>query len=664
MTGTLVSLANLNVINLLLDGSDYGSGTSEAFNHKPEEGDKPIYLQDGNISGESLESLQSGLLGNGGGGKLNLLWLLQNAKDANKDSYAYQLLDVYSKLENGEYNNLPYHVSPDAIAGSHKNETNLASFAVPKTSGYGKALSSILGKNINGKKITLENAMKADIMGHAERTGSVWVDKDSGGGDGYPDGPFQIIQGKQDDSNANKNRSDHKYDLYNFVDAANVVDSKYNIVAKKFAESGSTPDARALSMLLALEHNRGGAGVGQNLFGFPYNPSKKSGNYIKHSTISSMTARELEIAAMFPKDLLKWLDASNVPLESLDGGNERGQGVATLLTLANGGFIDIPLQKTSISNIQSLGDGVIGKIFPGQTSKSIVNHINSKYVKQPWDVLGIPKSKYDSTYGSVGISNYEQEYSTRYGYYRNTVFYIDPKITSTNYTAGENTVVVRAIEGIALGYMVDVGFKGTYTVLSIALEAGIKSLTNGGIIDPSNPANTYKSNESKENDTYNPAGAATGNFGKFLDALGLAGKLSVTQQAQIEAMYQYSGGPYSQPRRGSAYKDGLLYLDCSSFASIGLYMGLGSNKQFTTTATVDGGAWLKSTAKTNAVNGKTYTAKVVQLDKNGNPMKESTSVNRSQMRTDTSWLGYLQAGDMVNGRGSNGGHIWTYLGKN
>lgn len=663
--GTLISMANLNVINLLVSNSDYGGGSSEMFNSNPEEEEKLFYKEDGTQTDAAMEAIQSGLSG-GGEGSLNLLWLLQNAKDPNKESYAYQLLQVYSKLHEGEYNNLPYHTSPEAIAGSHKNETGLSSFVVPSVSGYGKANSGILGKTINGKKITLENAVKSDIIGNAPRTGSVWVDKSAGGGDGYPDGPFQIINGKQSDSLANKTRVDKKYDLYNFVDTANHVDSTYNAIAVKFAESGSTPDPRALGMLSALTHNRGSAGVGWSLFGLPYDLSsagvKNASRHLKHSTVASMTPSELEVAARFPKDLTKWFDAANIPLEEIAGNNSKGQATGTLLTLANGGFLDIPLQRVSASNIKSLSNTVIGKIFPGQTKNSIVDHVNKNFVKKPWDVLGISKSKYDSTYGSGLHANYEAPYSTKEGYYRNTVFYIDKTLTSTNYKAGDNTIVVRAIEGISMGYLLDAGVTGTYTVLKIAIEAGIKSLTNGAVIDPSNPTTFYKTIQDGNSDTFNPAGAADGNYGKFLDALGLTGTLSTPQQAQIEAMYAVAGGKYSQPLRGQTDSRGFLYLDCSAMVTIGLYMDP-DRRAFVTTLNIKNGDWLVSKGKTKAVNGVTYDAKVVQLDKNGKPMASSSKLNMNESRKDYEWNEHLQAGDIINGR-TGSGHTLVYLGKN
>ena len=656
-----LSLANMNVINLMVADTSYGGGSgNEAFNPNAKTpGDAPLTQ----FSDESLESLQSGLLGNGGGGgSLNLLWLLQNAVNPDKESYAYQLLNVYSNLENGKYNDLPYHISPEAIAGSHFNETNLASFVTPTTKPYANATSSILGKTINGKKITLENAKREDIVGNVTNTGrGVWADKAQGGGDGYPDGPFQIINGRQPDHHSDKNRSDRRYDLYNFVDAANVVDSSYNQIAKTYAESGATPDPRAIQMLTALAHNRGDAGVGWSLFGLPYDSNNGSlSKYLKHNTIASMTAEELNIAAQYPKDLLKWFDATNIPLEAVAGNSGKSRGLGLLLNLANGGFIDTPLQSASVKNIQSLGDDIINKVMPGQNKNTIIAHINNTYVKTPWSVLGMSKSEYDKVYGSSGYSIYEQGFSIPQGHNQNTSFYIDKSLKSSNYKAGEH-VVVRAIEGIAMGYVLDSGILGTYVVLNIALEAGIKSLTNGSIVDPSNPSSIYQKKE--EEGVYNPAGTATGTYGKFLEGLGLAGKLSVTQQAQIKAIYEVSGGGYSQPKRGTKAPNGTWYMDCSAMATIGLFMDP-HRRQFEYTGSIMDGAWLRSTGQTAVVDGKTYSTKVVQLDKNGKPMAESNKFNFTQTMKDKDWLAKLQTGDIVNGRTGGSGHVWTYLGQN
>lgn len=657
ITAALSSLANMNVINLLVSGTDYGDGSSEMFSSKePKDGEEQKYYLNGTTDNATQEALQSGLLG-GSGGDLNLLWLLQNAKSPKKSSYAYQLLEVYANMGEGKYNSNSTHISPEAMAGSHYNESKLASFVVPVTSGYGKAVTSGLSKTV-----TLENSTKKDAVGASGS--AVYVDATR---DGYPDGPFQIESGKQSDSNASKLRGDKKYDLYSFVDAANVTDTKYDAIASKIKDAGEEVDARAIAALFGMYHNRGAAGVGWMLHGLPYtNTSAGNNSYLKHSTLESMSAKELKSSLQFPEQFMKWYDKANIPLESSAVSTQSSRGLAALLILSNGGFFDMPVGSAMKGSIEAVSTSTIKKMFPKQTNKTIVSYINKNLVKKPWDVLGVSKEKYGKIYNASSISTYESIYRSDQG--MNTSFYIDKSVKSKNYSSG-NQVVVRAIEGIAAGYMIDVGVGGTYVLLNIALEAGIKSLKNGAVIDPSNPSLVYKTtttNDGGKGDVYNPAEEATGNFGKFLEGLGLAGKLSVTQQAQIGAMYKVAGGGYSQVKRGTKDANGLYYMDCSSMASIGLNLGIGPKMKstFTDTLAINNGLWLKGVGKTDKVNGKTYDARVVQLDKSGKPMAKSNSRDTSQLMLDKSWLSKLQTGDMVNGRGPNGGHIFTILGHN
>ena len=671
---TLVSMSNMNVLNLLIFGSDYAGGSNskmEAFDTDDSQEDSSG--QDGEskntVSDSALETLQSGLLAGAGGGtgSLNLLWLLQNAKDPNKESYAYQLLEAYSNLRQGVYNNYTTHITVEGLAGSHYTEASLGSFVVPDVSGYGKPQNGILGKTINGKKITLTNATKSDIIGNVARTSSaVWKDSNK---DGCPDGPFQTIQcGAGNSDHADKTRTNKTYDLYSFVDAMNIKDSKYNTVASAYEKAGLSPGEKGLTVLNALVHNRGNPGAWWLMFGLPYDASvnKDLQKILHNTTTTSLTKEDLEISYAFHKQIFEWFDKSNIPLEDMSS-KKAVKGISLLLVLANGGFLDTELLQSHVSALSVVPQSTLDKLFPGQTNKTIVSYINKNYVKKPWDVLGMTKEKYQSIYGGGYTNSYEERYVLRMntGLWYNTVFYIDKSVKSSNYKAGEN-VVVRALDGIALAYIFDTGIKGAFVTLSIAIEAGIKSLTDGTVVDPSNPQIFYGT---LGTDTYNPAEAATGNFGKFLEGLGLAGKLTEPQQAQIKAMYDVSGGLYSQPKRWSQTEDGNYYLDCSSFASIGLHMGMTAQAKSPNPTTYNikfNGMWQKSTLRTAEVNGKTYPAKTVQLDKSGKPMAESTVSNNSgsYARKDVDWLPYLQTGDIVNGNNGSSGHVFTYLGKN
>lgn len=642
-----------NVINLLVDGTtSTGGGSSASTTSK-----SATYTAGDSEVQEDSQSFISGLTPTSGGG-INLLYLLQNASALNTDSYAYQLLQAYSNLSNGKYNDYEFHISPEAIIGSHMNETKLTSFLVKSYSlGQKDKSPSPLGKEVNGKIISLENATKKDIiaLGLLCSGGNYAVCADAGSHDGIPDGPFQIVNGNQSSDIADKTRSDKTFDPYSFVDAMNFTDRTYSNIAAKFAKTGGTLDGRALTMLSAVAHNRGDSGVVQLLYGLPYSKSGIN-SYIKKSTINSLSGEELKLAVKYPTDLLAWFDQSNIPLEAIDG-NEAGSGAGLLLNLAHGGFLDIPLQSTSVKDITNLGDTVIKKIFPGQTKKTIISYINSTYVKNPWDVLEISKSEYNRIY-SGSSSNYEQYFSTSGGYNRNTSFYIDKSLTSSNYKNQDGAVVVRAIEGIAMGYMFNTGVTGTYTLLQLAIDAGINSLTDGSVIDPSNPANLY---QSSSEGTYNPVSAEP-NFDAFLAQIAMSNQLTAAQYNQLSIMYKWSGATYSQSNRGVLDSRGIPYLDCSAFVHLGLFMmdELPKNKSFAATSTIMAGAWMKDNWVT--YGDQKYNTRVYQLDKTGKPLMDNrTKPDKSLTYSNaTDWGKYLQPGDIL----VYNGHVVTFVGQN
>jgi hypothetical protein len=643
----IIFSSHTNMINLLVDGTTSTGGGTGGSIGKSKSGDAPI--------NEEGKSFISGLGPTINGG-INLLYLLQNASSVDSNSYAYQLLQAYSNLSSGKFNDFEFHISPDALVGSHNNETSLASFVVKSYSlGQSNKSPSPLGTQVNGKILTLENATKKDLksLGMLCSDGSsVCYDANS---DGIPDGPFQILDGNQSGDLADKTRGDKVFDPYSFVDAMNFEDRAYSKIAAKFAQTGETPDPRVLTMLTGLAHNRGDAGVIESLFGFPYY-KQDPGSYLKEVDISNLSAEQLQAAAKYSKNLLSWFDQANIPFEVVEDNNS-GQAVALLLNLAHGGFLDIALQRNSESTISKLDDTTIKKIFPEQTKSTIISYINNKYVKNPWDVLGISKSEYSKIYGLTG-NNYEEYYSTAYDYKRNTSFFIDSNTTSDIYKAKDTAVVVRAVEGISLGYMLNTGVTGTYTLLNLAIDAGIKSLTDGTIIDPSNPANLYMS---AGQGTYNPASAEP-NFDAFLAEIGMVGELTPTQYNQLSIMYKWTGTTYNQEKRGILDERGLPYLDCSSFVNLGLFLmeQLSATRSYASTATIMDGVWMKDNLVT--YRGQKYNARVYQLDKKGKPLMDGRSKPDTSLTYDnaTDWGPYLQPGDIL----VYNGHTVTFVGQN
>lgn len=630
---TAVSMANLNVINLLVSDTTYGSdGSGEMFTNKDIDPERQ-YLKGTTMDGNGndfQESIQSGL--SGGKGTLNLLYILQNAKNIDKKSYAYSLLDSYGKLYDGVYNDYKHHIPPTAIAGLHYNETKLASFIAPYAKDFGK------GNQAKGK--TLDKSYKKDAV---SAPGASVYAKDRYGDQSCPDGPLQIIWCKNK-TPIDKRDDKRDYDPYHFPDNLNYIDHAYQ-AAIKMNGGKEYADPIMSTAYSSLSHNRGTSGVVRQLHGVPFN-----GGPLKSSLIEGLSDKDRTNMLEFFKTFSDWVDKSNAPTEDLVGTESTyGTGLVTLFTLANGGFIEEPLRKHTKNGISNVPTRTIKKLFPGQTSKTIVNHINNKYVKHPWDVAGISKSKYQKLYG-LQSDLYRNSYDPGGG--RNYILYYEKKLTSTNYKNGKNVNIMRVFDGVSGGYFYDTSITGDFILLKIAMAAGIKSLKDESVIDPSNPNNTNKSNENSGQ--YAPTIDGTGNFSELMRRIGLDGKLSKGTQEQFNAMYKYSGGIYSQGLRGTTDKNtGLMRTDCSVYVTLGMEMGKRSGTLYPTTS------WIPEFLMSGKKNKKGYKVYAKQLTTSGKLMKNYKKGTNSQY--DASWHKVAKPGDIINKRNS---HVYAFIKRN
>lgn len=653
----IAASSNGNVVNLLLDGNTAisgGTGSTPAQRANA----TGAASEDTGVTG-STQSFVSGLEPTNDG-SLNLLYLLQNSGELDPDNYAYQLLQAYSDLSAGKFNNFAYHATPDVIAGSHQNETKLGTFLVPEYKlGQENKKPSPLGQSVNGRKVTVSNATKSDIqalglMKSVNNGQSVWYDSND---DGYPDGPLQVIAGNQGKELANKERGSGSYDLYSFPDSMNFLDKAFNDASKTIIGVGLTPQPAVVSMLSGLDHNRGSGGVVQILFGFPYwEKNVKTSSVFNKTSFDGLSKKQVEAAIKYLQDLNNWFIKSNIPYDELDD-DQKVQGIGLLLNLANGGFLDTPLQKNSKKQISDLKDSVIQKIFPGQNNKTIVDYVNSNFVKNPWDQVGMTKGEFKETYG-LNADTYEHTFSDRYGYARNTSFYVDKSLTSDIYKGGSNVPVLRAVEGISMGYMLNTSVTGNNVLMNIAKDAGIKSLDAPSVTDPTNPNMIY---QNAPKDTYNPV-AADGDFDKLLEYFGMTGTLTKAQYGQLSSLYRILGSEYSQAERGSMGPNGVVYTDCSYLAFVGLRMldSLPKGNATTSTNAIVDGSLLYD--KNVTYQGSTYNARVYQLDLKGKPLKDNRKKLDEKLvyKDVNSWSKYLIPGDMLVYRG----HIVIFMGQN
>lgn len=696
-----VSLANMNTLNLIITGTKFGTLTGgEASNmenfdvteeaKKQGDSDEDKYGRNGMSTADGYwKQIVTGggaMSFGGGAGSIDLFWLLQNAKDPDKSSYAYQILDVLANMTKSKYYDADVHGHPASILASHYNETKMKSFVEPNAGpqaqgGSGSVLSS---------SVTLENSYK----GNVPNSGSGNVYKDNGG-DGLPDGPHQLEQGRKDNKYASKLRGDGVFDVFSFADSLTYTEQIEADIIRTFKSKGFNLSRQESGMLFALNHNRGPAGIIWILHGLPYaiDGGVNAKKYLKAQAYESLTKEQMESMMAFPKKLISWANTSNIPLEIMA---KDSKAAFIFLTLKNGGFLNAALQPQTVRHIMNLGDSDIALYFPGQNKSTIVDYINKTYVKKPWEAVGMDRATFDKYYGSSRIqTKYEEVYRSAQ-HSVNTTFYFDKDNKSDLYQAGTQSVLT-AMEGVAGGYLIDVGILGDYYMLRVAETAGIKALQDGTVVDPTNPAAFYKSNGvatasaptisyvwvpyntsqtgqpqqttqaqvTQASIAYDPSDLSLdANFAQFLKELNLYGKLTKAQLGQISTLYKYSGGGYSQGSRGQLMKDKVHYwTDCSLLTWWGLYMD--RNMKGTTTANFKSNEFIVGRGPTHPYKGTQYQAKLVQLDAKGNSRGVGTTFSSAgtySMR-DVEWVDYLRTGDIANGR-SGSGHVWTYLGKN
>lgn len=630
---TAVSMANMNVVNLLVSDTTYGSdGSSEMFTNKEQEVDRQ-YLKGTTLEGEGSmdgvqESIQSGL--GSGGGELNLLNLLQNAKDIDKKSYAYNLLDVYAKLSGGVYNDYKHHVASSALAGVHYNETKLATYINPSPKGYGK------GDQTNGK--SLDKAYEKDKVGGG---GPVYVAL--GTDKSCPDGPLQILSCNPG-TPIDKRDGKRKYDPYHFPDNLNFVDASY---AKIIKANGNKEFSSKLAptAYTSLEHNRGEAGVIRLMYGQAYNTQ----GGLSGSTVGQVPKKDLpKILKIFTMVQNK-MKKANVPLEDMTGdATGYSLGMVTLGMLACGGFIEEPLKRNTANGIANIPNSVVKKLFPGQTSKTIAGHINSKYVKKPWDVAGMSKSEYAKIY-KMTADKYTGMADP--GGDRNYVLLFHKGVKVDNYSSGKNRTLMTAFDGVSAAHWYESTMNGEYILLQIALAAGIKSLTQDELVDPTNPQKLDKSNA--DNGQYSPSIDGTGNFKKLMKKIGVSKSLSKGTQLQFNAMYEVSGGTYSLTTRGTKSSDGKLITDCSVFTTIGFEQGKRKGSAYPNTRNIV--SHMLGGVKTK--KGMKATAKQVKTD----GTLASKYKSGAYTKTDEKWNDILKPGDIVN---ASANHVYTVIRKN
>lgn len=610
----------------------------------------------------------------GGDGDFDFLTLINLVKNGSKNlpdaEYYLQLIEMYTRTEQGKNNNFENNPSAGLLAASHKNETNWDDF-----------VKNAIGKTIDGRVVSLMVSDKEMVeallsTGAISRSGSVWKDAN---GDGYPDGPFQVESGRPD-SWLKAIAIDSKkttFDVYSFRDQMNNVALRFDEAVKKLKENDISMSKVELDMYGVVQHNRGSQT--KQAWGLAYeasSPRVKVSDYLK---INQNGKEDLQEQVKIINILRKAYLTYNISFDPAYLETNANAGVlAWLMLLKDGWFIeewydDMPfniyLKKLYERNINNPDKNPAIIMFPAwNTYEKARDDIKQNYVKSLPEALSSTASQVDKWYGTYNGSYrgavLRAQGSSKTSYY---FIYKNEQKKNPEVYKDETTPQVKAYDFVSCAYFVNAGMFGENALITLALKTGKLDKLDGEIIDPTNPKIFYKN----KTDTYNPVyGANNSDFDGIVSALGITFSHDTQYYGLLET-YKACGDLYSQAGgTGTWFNDsGGRNLDCSSLASVNMSLGNFEDNGKPSTLRNSSG-WYQSVgqAKSQEYNNKIYDTTLLQVLEDGK--NTATAYDYAHRKQHAEWGKVLQPGDVIArntnepGGGHGSGHAIVFLGIN
>lgn len=416
-------------------------------------------------------------------------------------------------------------VTPETFAGLHMSETTLGTFA--DDTGI-----SLYDYDESYKDVISSNS-------------SVYKDAN---GDGYPDGPFQILNGSV-------------LDIWNFrenllwiVQSISEVRDTYNVKKDH------------LAMANALVHTRGS--FARQLFGVPYDPAGQ----VKMDSYIEATTDEVSV------QLANMLDSIDDQLNEhhptiVNNDNEGSNAIAIVLLLNDGWFLEKPPSHNMVRKLDSEQGKLALEEIVGITDMLPSEWALTK-VLDPRDAVNVSAETYARVYG-LGVNEY-------YSDYYNWDFLYKPLREEAVYNTGEGQIV-WAFDYLSLGELVSACYTGENIISMMIEEAGttdtIRSLYPTYTLSELQ-ANRYTFNKLL-NELY-PEGISSLRYETLFWAwhgsgsyyvYGGGGRVATNPNKQYAEYYYGSGDPYVEDVLYSKDNYGKRMFDCSSLISYAVSLG-------------------------------------------------------------------------------------------
>ena len=385
-------------------------------------------------------------------------------------------LELFYMSSRGELDTASMHLPAAVLAAMHMNETGGSTFL---DGIYGEARGRFSSTDMTLSRFTGAMARELGLSGRY----GVWVDRDTYGGDGFPDGPFQIQSGAPSPGNNARistlsgtgHLPDRDFDIFFFPDSLSWVNHESAQAVARY----QVTDPREAFMLSSAIHNRGS--VNRQAWGLPYTAD----GLIRTADFVNTTAPETfrQVRVLFT-DLLSAFSRHQPPIPGLDGQTMRQLGV--FLLLSTGWYVENVQGLGFLNNAN--GPTLLAHIFPEASGIAPTDFIRDNFYRRPWDVIGITQAQFAVIYGMN-----RESYSNYYRY--DSLFKVSNE-TSPLYVNrmpdGSYPPILHVWDNVAIGHITGTAFMGEVILLNWFLEAGLPTEIDGNIVDPTNPSSVYR----------------------------------------------------------------------------------------------------------------------------------------------------------------------------
>jgi len=527
----LAGLVSSNNILLDMAGSSHGGYSRPIGRGERTAANEGRLATGSHVPGMNLQMAGGG---SGGGSGFNYLMMLNHLLTSPMPTDAEsirvrQLIELYFRSYRGDFDSQQMHdepirqgrrSAPSSLYGTHFRETSNATFLSAERIGQPDPvrIGSVISLEYQtGNLIRTLYPNWQTMMNN--RVSSVWVDN---GGDGLPDGEFQLEQGGgQGQRNHLMPVGATSFDVFSITHQMNLMHHNTHLAHEWLGAYAS--NTTLLISAASTIHNRGRAGIQIFASGMPYWGDDPRSRGHAHRSIHNLTNRDVlrtpaERDIAFFNLFTETIQRHGWRHTQFSGQvNLTSQNIGLLIALANGWYIERYASGQMVSGSRNQTNlflqqmetwiranfdnappaNIVQVLFPNQfqSADQMIDWIRNERVSTAGEVIlrqhGIPIATTDTVLGTQDGSHWRgsQGALVAHGITWNFIFYVSDTMATPGFYVNAQNSFPWVMTGDA------VGFRNLWgPVLSdgdfirFAMSAGMsEALVNQSIIDPTNP---------------------------------------------------------------------------------------------------------------------------------------------------------------------------------